>query len=246
MTSIPIPIKRRSDSEQQRQEDSGNRRTETPGTTTNDAAGRDAIHLAVEPMIVRTSFGLANMSARTAKGKGVSDAPVGIVDPFLKNAKSEGGERLAGRLPETDHMGGEAASPQGRSLETALINVRTISLLPANIHEIVPSRRDPRAYRGLEAISPTGLGGILDSSRTRNRRGREVAGRRTPTGRIPRSRRTPTPPRASQGGHPTRKDREAQIQRELMEKAEPEAKRQADELAAKILSWTRTRRKPRG
>jgi hypothetical protein len=65
---------------------------ETLGTIIGDGAGRDAIHLAVEPVVASERL-LAGQDVyllpdgRAAKGK---DNAVGIVDPFLRQSVKEG------------------------------------------------------------------------------------------------------------------------------------------------------------
>jgi hypothetical protein len=67
---------------------------ETLGTIIGDGAGRDAIHLAVEPVVASERL-LAGQDVyllpdgRAAKGK---DNAVGIVDPFLRQSVKEGGK----------------------------------------------------------------------------------------------------------------------------------------------------------
>jgi len=78
---------------------------ETLGTIIGEGAGRDAIHLAVEPVIASERL-LAGQDVyllpdgRAAKGK---DKAVGIVDPFLKESV-KAGAFLACRVSSPDHV----------------------------------------------------------------------------------------------------------------------------------------------
>ena len=75
---------------------------ETLGTIIDDSAGRDAIHLAVEPVIAYRHLkagehvGLVNGRATPH-----ADKLLGIVDPFLPNGVKA--SDLAGRIPAPDH-----------------------------------------------------------------------------------------------------------------------------------------------
>lgn len=66
---------------------------ETLGTIIGESAGRDAIHLAVEPVIAAHSLRPGDDVGFVEGGVGECDNPVGIVDPFLK-AKVKKGERF--------------------------------------------------------------------------------------------------------------------------------------------------------
>jgi hypothetical protein len=66
---------------------------ETLGTIINESAGRDAIHLAVEPSIAAHPLRPGDHVGFVEGGVGICDAPVGIVDPFLK-APVRKGERF--------------------------------------------------------------------------------------------------------------------------------------------------------
>lgn len=76
--------------------DSGDKRSvstdalETLGTIIGEWAGRDAIHLAVEPAIaahrLRPGWDVGFIDGRV----GICDEPVGIVDPFLKQPVQKG------------------------------------------------------------------------------------------------------------------------------------------------------------
>lgn len=57
---------------------------ETLGTIIGDGAGRDAIHLAVEPVIAAHMLRPGEDVGFVDGGVGICDKPVGIVDPFLK------------------------------------------------------------------------------------------------------------------------------------------------------------------
>lgn len=78
---------------------SGDKRTlatdalETLGTIINESAGRDAIHLAVEPSIAAHPLRPGDHVGFVDGGVGICDTPVGIVDPFLK-APVRKGERF--------------------------------------------------------------------------------------------------------------------------------------------------------
>lgn len=65
---------------------------ETLGTIIGDGAGRDAIHLAVEPVVAATSLFAGEHVGFVSKGKVAryADKLLGIVDPFLKNEVSAG------------------------------------------------------------------------------------------------------------------------------------------------------------
>lgn len=66
---------------------------ETLGTIIGENAGRDAIHLAVEPVIAARRLFPGQDVGFVDGGVGPSDRPLGIVDPFLK-APVEIGERF--------------------------------------------------------------------------------------------------------------------------------------------------------
>lgn len=63
---------------------------ETLGTIITEAEKRDAIHLAVEPVIAAHTLRPGEDVGFVDGGVGVCDSPVGIVDPFLKNAVRKG------------------------------------------------------------------------------------------------------------------------------------------------------------
>jgi len=66
----------------------------TLGTIIDSTAGRDAIHLAVEPVIAAHELNPGQDVGLRADGRaGYSDKPLGIVDPFLKRPV-EAGERF--------------------------------------------------------------------------------------------------------------------------------------------------------
>lgn len=63
---------------------------ETLGTIIGEGVGRDAIHLAVEPVIAGERL-LPGMDIGLVNGKAFeTGSPVGIVDPFLKNPVAAG------------------------------------------------------------------------------------------------------------------------------------------------------------
>jgi hypothetical protein len=78
---------------------SGDKRTvatdalETLGTIIDERAGRDAIHLAVEPVVAARRLYPGQNVGFVEGGVGPSDNPLGIVDPFLQ-APVEIGERF--------------------------------------------------------------------------------------------------------------------------------------------------------
>jgi hypothetical protein len=66
---------------------------ETLGTIIDDAQKRDAIHLAVEPIVATETLEPGQHVGLVEGGAGRSDEPVGIVDPFLA-APVRPGERF--------------------------------------------------------------------------------------------------------------------------------------------------------
>lgn len=66
---------------------------ETLGTIIDEKAGRDAIHLAVEPAIAAEKLYPGQDVGFVAGGVGRCDKPLGIVDPFLK-APVQPGQRF--------------------------------------------------------------------------------------------------------------------------------------------------------
>lgn len=66
---------------------------ETLGTIIDETAGRDAIHLAVEPVVAAQLLAPGADVGFVPGGVGVCDNPVGIVDPFLTR-KVQPGERF--------------------------------------------------------------------------------------------------------------------------------------------------------
>lgn len=66
---------------------------ETLGTIIDEKAGRDAIHLAVEPAIAAEKLYPGQDVGFIQGGVGKCDTPLGIVDPFLK-APVQPGERF--------------------------------------------------------------------------------------------------------------------------------------------------------
>ena len=66
---------------------------ETLGTIIDEKAGRDAIHLAVEPAIAAQKLYPGQDVGFVSGGVGPCDKPLGIVDPFLK-APVQPGERF--------------------------------------------------------------------------------------------------------------------------------------------------------
>jgi len=63
---------------------------ETLGTIIDEKAGRDAIHLAVEPAIAAQLLKPGTHVGFIEGGVGVCEDPVGIVDPFLKEPVTKG------------------------------------------------------------------------------------------------------------------------------------------------------------
>lgn len=63
---------------------------ETLGTIIDEKAGRDAIHLAVEPSIAAHELQPGAHVGFRENGVGICDNPVGIVDPFLKSPVKQG------------------------------------------------------------------------------------------------------------------------------------------------------------
>lgn len=64
---------------------------ETLGTIIDESAGRDAIHLAVEPAVAAHKLKPGEDVGRMDDGTyGDSESPVGIVDPFLKSSVKKG------------------------------------------------------------------------------------------------------------------------------------------------------------
>lgn len=63
---------------------------ETLGTIINEKAGRDAIHLAVEPAVAAERLYPGQDVGFVAGGVGRCDKPLGIVDPFLKQVVQQG------------------------------------------------------------------------------------------------------------------------------------------------------------
>lgn len=63
---------------------------DTLGSIIGDAEQRDAIHLAVEPMVAVEMLRPGQDVGLLPGGAGASDQPVGIVDPFLKRAVMPG------------------------------------------------------------------------------------------------------------------------------------------------------------
>lgn len=63
---------------------------ETLGTIIDENEKRDAIHLAVEPIKAVQKLYPGQDVGLVPGGAGVCDSPVGIVDPFLKNAVMPG------------------------------------------------------------------------------------------------------------------------------------------------------------
>lgn len=64
---------------------------ETLGTIIDETAGRDAIHLAVEPVIAGEDlYAGENIGIRDGKAYSVVSKHLGIVDPFLKEKVKEG------------------------------------------------------------------------------------------------------------------------------------------------------------
>ena len=107
--------------------------------------------------------------------------------------------------------------------EYALTNVRLIALLPGQHPRSTTSEEIRERIEDLKPFRQRDWEEFSTRAGREIGRRREVVERRTPTGRIPRSRRTPTPPRASQGGHPTAQGpRSTRSQREATEKAERE------------------------
>ena len=66
---------------------------ETLGTIINESAGRDAIHLAVEPAVAAQKLYPGQDVGFVDGGVGPCEKPLGIVDPFLK-APVQPGERF--------------------------------------------------------------------------------------------------------------------------------------------------------
>ena len=118
--------------------------------------------------------------------------------------------------------------------ETALINVRTISLLPGQHPRIVPSEEIRERIEDLKPFRQR------DWEEFSTRAGREIGEAEKLLDdelRLAEFREAEELLRHQEqvkADIQRRKDREAQIQREATEKAEREAKRQADELAAKV------------
>ncbi len=65
---------------------------ETLGTIIDESAGRDAIHLAVEPVIAAEKLRPGEHVGFIKGGVGRCDKPIGIVDPFVVGVKK--GERF--------------------------------------------------------------------------------------------------------------------------------------------------------
>jgi hypothetical protein len=63
---------------------------ETLGTIIDERAGRDAIHLAVEPAVAAHGLGPGDDVGFVDGGVGYCPKPVGIVDPFLKTPVKKG------------------------------------------------------------------------------------------------------------------------------------------------------------
>jgi hypothetical protein len=63
---------------------------ETLGTIIDDKAGRDAIHLAVEPVIAAQKLRPGQHVGFVEGGVGLCDKPVGIVDPFIDGVVKRG------------------------------------------------------------------------------------------------------------------------------------------------------------
>jgi|SRR5882762_1112821 len=63
---------------------------ETLGTIIGESAGRDAIHLAVEPVVAAHQLRPGDDVGFIEGGVGACDNPVGIVDPFLKSVVKKG------------------------------------------------------------------------------------------------------------------------------------------------------------
>lgn len=63
---------------------------ETLGTIINESAGRDAIHLAVEPVVAAHQLRPGDDVGFVEGGVGSCDNPVGIVDPFLRGTVKKG------------------------------------------------------------------------------------------------------------------------------------------------------------
>jgi hypothetical protein len=63
---------------------------ETLGTIISESEKRDAIHLAVEPVIAAQRLRPGEDVGFVDGGVGICDKPVGIVDPFLKENVSKG------------------------------------------------------------------------------------------------------------------------------------------------------------
>lgn len=63
---------------------------ETLGTIIGESAGRDAIHLAVEPAIAAHELRPGQDVGFVNGGVGACDKPLGIVDPFLKSPVQKG------------------------------------------------------------------------------------------------------------------------------------------------------------
>lgn len=63
---------------------------ETLGTIINETEKRDAIHLAVEPVIATQKLFPGQDVGLVEGGAGVCDKPLGIVDPFLKSPVQPG------------------------------------------------------------------------------------------------------------------------------------------------------------
>ncbi len=63
---------------------------ETLGTIIDESAGRDAIHIAVEPVIAVHTLRPGDHVGRIDGGFGLCSNPIGIVDPFLKTYVTRG------------------------------------------------------------------------------------------------------------------------------------------------------------
>ncbi len=63
---------------------------ETLGTIIDESAGRDAIHIAVEPVVAVHTLRPGDHVGRVDGGFGLCRNPVGIVDPFLKTCVTKG------------------------------------------------------------------------------------------------------------------------------------------------------------
>jgi hypothetical protein len=67
---------------------------ETLGTIIDETAGRDAIHLAVEPVVAAHMLRPGDDVGFVEGGVGYCENPVGIVDPFLKERWVQKGQRF--------------------------------------------------------------------------------------------------------------------------------------------------------